>query len=74
MPRMFAIQEIGGPPRVLFAFFVPQRSAYWCGVEMQVEIAIGLVVTGRDRLFEPHRALLSKFPRGARRDRVLIAL
>ena len=40
MPRIFAIEEIGRPPRVVFAFFVPQRLAYWYGVDMQAEIEV----------------------------------
>jgi hypothetical protein len=40
MPRIETVQEIAQPPRVLFAFFVPQRLAYWYGVEMQAEIEV----------------------------------
>ncbi len=40
MPRLETIQEIAQPPRMLFAFFVPQRLAYWYGVEMQAEMEV----------------------------------
>jgi len=40
MPRIVTTQEIAQPPRALFAFFVPQRLAYWYGAEMQTEIEV----------------------------------
>ena len=40
MSRLEATQEIAQPPRVLFAFFVPQRLGYWYGAEMQAEIEV----------------------------------
>ena len=40
MPRIVSIQEIAQPPRVVFAFFVPQRLGYWYGAEMRAEIEV----------------------------------
>ncbi len=40
MPQLETIQEIAQPPRVVFAFFVPQRLGYWYGAEMQTEIEV----------------------------------
>jgi hypothetical protein len=40
MPRLETIVEIAQPPRVVFAFFVPQRFAYWYGAEMRAEIEV----------------------------------
>ncbi len=40
MARLETVQEIAQPPRVVFAFFVPQRLPYWYGIEMQAEIEV----------------------------------
>jgi hypothetical protein len=40
MARLETIQEIAQPPRVVYAFFVPQRLPFWYGTEMHAEIEV----------------------------------
>jgi hypothetical protein len=40
MARLELAIEIAAPPKVVFAFFVPQRMPYWCGAEMQARFEV----------------------------------